>query len=354
MKEGAPVRFLILLVGGWTCLRVATLSAGWWSDGAGTEAALSPPSPVDRAAVAAPTIAVVEPAPSARKVRSVTDALPAPSRAWRQGIERPLRALATMGAVHVSAPIASGPSELAPAARPLGREAPVTYPSMPLSHTARPASAGTRLPARRWAGSAWLLARRDGGPALAPGGTLGGSQAGARLLYRLNDDASRPLALASRIYFPLHRPAGAEAAVGLDWRPSTRVPLHVLVERRQRLGREGRSAFAVTLYGGGSADLGPGWRLDGYAQAGLVGTRSRDAFFDGAARLSRAIGPIEAGGGLWAATQPGASRLDAGPHLALPIRIPDASLRLSAEYRFRVAGDARPSSGPALTLGVDF
>jgi hypothetical protein len=30
------------------------------------------------------------------------------------------------------------------------------------------------------------------------------------------------------------------------------------------------------------------------------------------------------------------------------------SLRLSAEYRFRIAGDARPGSGPVLTLGSDF
>ncbi len=343
MKEGAPVRFLILLVGGWTCLRVATLSTGWWDDGAGIGAALSSPSPVERANAQPPTIVAAGPVPSTLSVRSMTDAPPVMSRSRRQGIGRPTLTLTSMSAMGLPAPMASGQSELAPASLPLRREETLNSPSIPPS-----------LAARRWAGSAWLLARRDGGPALAPGGTLGGSQAGARLLYRLNDDASRPLALVGRIYFPLRRPAGAEAAVGLNWRPSVRMPLYVLVERRQRIGREGRSAFVATLYGGGSADLGLGWRLDGYAQAGLVGTRSRDAFVDGTARLSQAIGPIEAGGSVWAAAQPGASRLDAGPHLTLPVRTRGASLRLSAEYRFRIAGDTRPSSGPALTLGVDF
>jgi hypothetical protein len=207
---------------------------------------------------------------------------------------------------------------------------------------------------RRWSGSAWLLARRDGGAALAPGGTLGDSQAGARLLYRLNDDAARPLVLSVRAYLPLRSTTGAEAAAGIDWRPVRGVPIHVLAERRQRLGRGGRSAFALSAYGGGSAVFGRAWRIDGYAQAGIVGTRSRAAYVDGSMRLSRALGPVEIGGGVWGAAQPGASRLDVGPQLAVPIMVGHAALRVSAEYRFRVAGDARPASGPAITLGVDF
>jgi hypothetical protein len=31
-----------------------------------------------------------------------------------------------------------------------------------------------------------------------------------------------------------------------------------------------------------------------------------------------------------------------------------ASLRIEADWRFRVAGSAAPGSGPALTLAVDF
>lgn len=231
---------------------------------------------------------------------------------------------------------------------------PSTVHIAPLPPTGRAPDVLAPETSRRWSGSAWLLLRRDGGSSLAPGGTLGGSQAGVRLTYRVNDDSRRPLALSTRAYVPLRRFAAAEAAIGLDWRPSGPVPVHLLVERRQRLGREGRSAFALTAYGGGSVRLGGGWRLEGYGQAGVVGMRSRDLFVDGSARLLRSFGPVEAGGAVWGAAQPGATRLDAGPQLALPVSVAGASLRLSAEYRFRIAGDARPASGPVLTLGVDF
>lgn len=226
---------------------------------------------------------------------------------------------------------------------------PAVFAAPAATLAAAPPSAG-----RRWSGSAWLLARRESGPALAPGGTLGGSQAGARLLYRLNEDALRPLSLSARLYAPLRRRRGAEAAIGFDWRPSAHLPVHLLIERRQRLGRDGRSAFSIAAHGGGSARLGQGWRLDGYAQAGLVGARARDAFVDGSIRLSRAVGPVEVGGALWGAAQPGASRLDVGPQLTLPIRTRAGTLRLSAEHRLRLAGESRPASGPSLTLGVDF
>jgi hypothetical protein len=211
-------------------------------------------------------------------------------------------------------------------------------------------------PARgRWSGSAWLLARREqGAPALAPGGTLGGSQAGARLLYRLNGDPARPLALSARLYMPLHRTDGAEAAAGLDWQPVARLPVHILSERRQALGEEGRSAFALTLYGGVSRPLPHRLRLDAFGQAGVVGIRAGDLFADGSVRIAAPVGPIELGGALRGAAQPGAARLDAGPELSVHIRAGPAGLRLSADWRFRIAGDAAPDSGPALTLAADF
>jgi hypothetical protein len=43
-----------------------------------------------------------------------------------------------------------------------------------------------------------------------------------------------------------------------------------------------------------------------------------------------------------------------GPRLS--IRLPGAArnLRVTADWRVRVAGDAAPGSGPALTIGGDF
>lgn len=199
--------------------------------------------------------------------------------------------------------------------------------------------------------SAWLLLRDErGAAALAPGGALGGSQAGARLLRPIGHG----LALSGRLYLPLRRLSGAEAAAGIDWQPAARLPLHLLAERRQALGGDGRSAFALTLYGGASRDLPRRLRIDAYGQTGMVGTRSRDVFVDGSARVSAPLGPVEVGGGAWGAAQPAAWRIDAGPSVSFRLPVRGAALRLQADWRFRIAGDAAPGSGPALTLAADF
>lgn len=214
-----------------------------------------------------------------------------------------------------------------------------------------PVPPSPRAPTSRWSVSAWLLVRDErGGPALAPGGTLGGSQAGARLTHVLGGG----LSLSARAWLPLRRVAGGELAAGIDWRPLRALPVNLLAERRQRIGHAGRNAFALAVYGGGSRALTPHVRIDAYGQAGLVGTRSHDLFADGALRLSRRIGPIEVGAGAWGAAQPGAGRLDAGPSLSWRLPVRDANLRLQADWRFRVAGDAAPGAGPALTLAADF
>ena len=167
-----------------------------------------------------------------------------------------------------------------PPSRPQ-RPSPIVFP---LGPAPAPRSLG------RWSLSAWAFVRQGDSAALAAGGILGGSQAGARLSYRLNRDLDRPLALSVRLSAPLRRAAGAEAALGVDWKPARRLPLHLLGERRQKLGREGRSAFAATIYGGvDDARLGP-FRIDGYGQAGMVGIRSRDPFADGSLRLSLPLG----------------------------------------------------------------
>lgn len=229
----------------------------------------------------------------------------------------------------------SGAATLATAAaRPLRLDPPADAPST----------------TARWSASTWLFWRRGGGPGLAVGGALGGSQAGARILYRV----APALALSARLSAPLGRPAGAEAAAGLDWRPVRRIPVHLLAERRQALGREGRSAFDLTVYGGVSdAALGR-FRIDAYAQAGLVGARRRDAFADGALRLSLPIGRLKLGAGAWGAAQPGVARLDVGPQVSLGVKLGGHHVTVAADWRVRVAGNARPGSGPAVTLASDF
>jgi hypothetical protein len=323
MRRG-PLRFLVLAVGLWICARAAILMPRW---GPGQDA------PVPLTAIrASARYAAPAPAPAPAALPFAVEMARGPRK--EIAFSRAPRTLL------VIAPVDRRPGPALAAA-----EAPAPWRGW----NDRPAAAGR--PPRRWSVSAWLLVRDDpGGPALAPGGTLGGSQAGARISYRLGGG----FALSARAYLPLRRTAGAEAAAGLDWRPFAEVPVGILAERRQGLGREGRSAFALTLHGGGSVALPRGLRLDAFGQAGLVGTRSRDLFADGAVRVAAPVGRLEIAAGARGAAQPGAARLDAGPGLAWRLPVRGATIRVEAEWRFRLAGDAAPGSGPALTLATDF
>jgi hypothetical protein len=344
VSASAPLRFLALTVGGWVAVRTAMIAPGWWEA----------PVPAERAHVAsapaaqAPAIAAVAgPQMPGSVIPQQQPLSPVGTRvASATFVPRRMAAMASHSAptpllTHAEAiPAAAA----AATARPMRESAGSPVPPPPGLPIALPTT-----PQRRWSASAWALIRdAGGGSTLAPGGTLGGSQAGARILYRVG---SR-LALSGRAYLPLRRPSGAEAAAGLDWNLAG--PVHLLAERRQRLGAEGRSAFALTLYGGGSRELGGGLRADLYAQTGVVGRRGRDLFVDAGVRITAPVGPVEVGGGLWGAAQPGAERLDAGPSISYRLPTRAANIRLQADWRFRVAGDAAPGSGPALTLAADF
>ncbi|MDO6415947.1 hypothetical protein Q4F19_16275 [Sphingomonas sp. BIUV-7] len=216
-----------------------------------------------------------------------------------------------------------------------------------------PAPAPASSP-RRIEAQAYLFVRPGSGQALASGSALGGSQAAARIAVPI-DPAGR-IAAAARFYAPLNG-KGAEAALGIDWRPAPGVPLRVSIERRQRLDPAGRRAWSGYAAGGFYRALPGALRFDGYAQAGVVGVHARDLFADGALRIERAMrlgqGEAGIGAGLWSAAQPGASRIDAGPRAAMRLPVADHTLSLAIEGRFRVAGDARPGSGVAVTLAAD-
>jgi hypothetical protein len=170
---------------------------------------------------------------------------------------------------------------------------------------------------------------------------LGGSQAGARVAYH----TSQTLALTARISAPLRRSRGAEAALGVEWQPDRSIPLRLLAERRQKLGADGRSAFALTLHGGaGEVPLPAGFRLDAYGQAGVVGARSGDIFGEASARATRPIGGgISLGAGIWGAAQQGASGSTSTPAPPFACRGCGPAFRRLAFPRGR---RAEPGSGP--------
>lgn len=343
--QAAPLKFLATVVGGWTVGRVAYLLpsvAGGVSSGVavsmlglatvpmmmGRAGDFDPPRPAGNVTIA------LESAPPVPPREGVTilldDAEPAATRIDGSELWRP-----------ASVEIIPAPPPSIPA--PAGEIA----------------SAPPRV--SRWSGSAWLFARPDRiGPALAAGGQLGGSQAGVRLAYRLTDLGSGSLALAARLSTPLRDTRGAEAAIGLDWHPVRGVPFRLSAERRIALGRDGRDAWSAYAAGGFyQGGLPMGFEADGYAQAGVVGARSQDLFADAAVRVGRPVAlpggkRLVLGGGVWGAAQPGASRLDAGPRVALSVPAAGATVTGALEWRARVAGTAAPDSGAAFTLAADF
>jgi len=332
----APLRFLLAVLILWTGVRAAILLPG----------AMDGIAPVEAAAARPPRTLAAPPAPGPILPAMAGTSLPLSPLARREnGAENPR---------YVRGPKMLSPTAPNPAGSPSPSGLSAAPPAMHMPQASGFALAPPRprpAPSSRWSLSAWLLVRDEGGgSSLAPGGTLGGSQAGARLTYALGHG----FGLSARAYLPVRNAAGSEAAAGIDWRPIRAIPVNLLAERRQRLGRDGRSAFALTVYGGTSRNLARGLRIDLYGQAGVVGLHSRDLFADGALRLSRRVGPVELGAGAWGAAQPGAERLDAGPSLSWRLPIRDANLRLQADWRFRLAGEAAPHSGPTLTLAADF
>ena len=334
MAPPPPLRFLGAVVGGWVAVRALALAPDWTTEALPEVAAAERPAPTG-------TASAPEVFPDGTPAGVTLARAQSGSWSWppvptaRGGVLAPIMALAAEPALALAQPQGAGLPAAAPGVAQL-------FPAVP----APPAGPG------RWSGSAWLFVRDQGDAALAPGGELGGSQAGARLSYRLFGRRA-PLALSGRVYLPLERPEGAEAAVGIDWRPLPRVPINILAERREAIGREGRSDFALTFYGGGERRLGR-VRVEAWGQAGAVGLEDPDLFADGLVRATTRIGPVDVGGGLWGGAQPGAARLDAGPHLSTRLRARGVNLRLMGEWRFRVAGDAAPDSGPAVTVASDF
>lgn len=335
MSGSPPLRFLAVVLGGWAALRLAFLAPPWPGPGAG--------------AVPAAMASPARPGPGRIVAAGHSRAGAGAGRTFDPADGPPRRAEPVEPRPIPPSPSLAWPGTSGARARIPARAGPVQLPAYP----PRPGPASTA--ARRWSLSAWAFIRGGTPAPLAPGGLLGGSQAGARLAWRLNRDRARPLALSVRLSGPLERPEGVEAAVGIDWKPDRRLPVHLLAERRQKLGSAGRSAFAVTVYGGVSDSPAGPFRIDAYAQAGFVGARSRDPFADGSVRLSLPVGGrVRFGAGAWAAAQPNLARLDLGPQAAVRLPLAGRAVTLAADWRFRVAGDAEPGSGPTITLGTDF
>jgi hypothetical protein len=327
--RGRPLRFFAMVVFAWVGVRVAML----WPQAGSLTAAIQAVLPFARAEPRAPAAVAVQ-SRAAAPTRQVAPMRLPPAYRAPLGDEDPRVQLALMGLVQYGEPgwaaVPSAPLALLPPR------------AVPLPERLDP------LP-DRWSLSSWVVARGSGGTAAAPGGQIGGGQAGVRAAWLL---APRQRLVAyGRLTAPLQG-RGREAALGLEWQP-TRVPVRLIAERRFGLdGNPGGTALGAIA----GADVEwRGFRLEAYGQAGVVLRRRADPYADGAARGVRIVearGPVRLGlgAGAWGAAQRDAQRLDIGPSATLAVR----NLRLALDWRQRVAGEARPGSGLALTLGADF
>lgn len=257
------------------------------------------------------------------------------------------------GFAAMSAPPAAG----APAVGPVAPVAP------PVPYAA-PAVAGPGKAGSRWSADGWLLLRGGKAPqGAAAFATYGASQIGAVARYRIDPaSAHRPAAIL-RAAAALNGSGERELALGLAARPVAALPVGLIAELR-----------ATRTAGGGAVKLRPaitavtelapqplpmGLRAQAYGQAGYVGGAGATAFADGELRVDGAVtgaGPAELrlGAAAWGGAQDGAARLDIGPALSLGMAAGGKAARLGLDWRVRIAGDAAPASGPALTLSAGF
>jgi len=215
-----------------------------------------------------------------------------------------------------------------------------------------PSLAGLKVPKLpdRLSISSWATMRKQtGSDSLANGGLLGGSQAGARLLWQFDPHLSASLRASS----PINSQRGVEAAIGIRYQPLASLPVAFTLERRHAFRDYGQSAFALFGEGGLYGRRLPwGSSLDGYLQAGVVDFNHADWFVDGQAAVTRPVWRnLSAGVGVWGGAQPGLSRLDVGPRASLRI---GARMRLHLDYRYKLLGNADPGSGTVVTLAGDF
>lgn len=369
-RRGQPLAVLVLLLVSWVAARAAIWETPFGAEPDAYSAALlaakSPQAaPVRSVFVAASTLA----APDQNLPHQAVQAAPAPA-AWPTIKPYALQSAAPSAPTMMpTAPVAvaASPKVLTPrvaAGHQMLWLAAVGYLPLPAVLFEQRNLVLKRAAQQRWSADSWLFLRSGAGMPVRNGfsaPSYGASQVGAVLRYRLAPENARKPSLYLRASGAVRAPRGEEIALGLSARPLAGVPIVAMAElRASRLGSGTVLRPAAALVSEFPAlDLPLGARAEAYGQIGYVGGSEGSGFVDGQLHLTRRVAKVgelelRAGGAVWGGAQKGASRVDIGPTASLGIPVGPANTRLSADWRFRVAGSAAPGSGPAVTLSAGF
>ncbi len=371
--RGQPVFMLVVLLGGWIALRtllwdphistarsvpVPLAFAGQYAAESSDNrqaALLSPGGGPPLHDKPYPQVVPLRPRVARAAYPQVVPLRPAPTRvAYPQLIELPSAGNARYRPAGVL--MAASMNERDGAASPASQRLTQAARAVP------PLPAASRRADKRWSGDAWLLLREDTTTAVTSGrGSYGQSQLGAVLRYNIAPSSPHRPNAYIRASKALAGARESEVAAGLAARPIPEIPIMAAAEMRGTHAN-GRmnwrpAAYAYTQLP--EFDLPLDFKGEAYAQAGYVGGDFATAFADGQLRAERDILEmggllLRAGGGAWGGAQKGAERLDIGPSATIRARPGGIPARLSFDWRFRVAGDANPSSGPTLTIAAGF
>ena len=218
-------------------------------------------------------------------------------------------------------------------------------------------------------GYSWVFARqasqgmdseaREGGAAIS-NGQYGGSQTGVILSYPILTGPDPELAVYGRLTAALAPLAQEEIALGVRMHPVHNFPFSIHAEQRLAADSGGDRGTAFYVAGGTGPDhIIEKIALETYVQAGYVLGKNETHFFDGSAILQRPITvfdrkKLSVGAGVWAGGQRKITRLDVGPRADISLPLRTTSVRLAVDWRVRVAGNARPENGLAITVSTGF
>ncbi|WP_438728323.1 hypothetical protein ACR9YC_12980 [Parasphingorhabdus sp. DH2-15] len=225
-----------------------------------------------------------------------------------------------------------------------------------------------------WALDSWVFWRADnaafGQQTIGGRAQYGGSQAGAIARYYPWASSGAPL-LFLRSTASLSGPNQTELALGAAIRPSRKIPLQLIAEQRVTVNGAGSNQPAAYIV----SDIPPqklagNVRATAYGQAGIVGLKDSAYFFDVQLVAEKPVvqngqREIAVGAGLWSGGQGPLSsdaenriarvhRLDIGPRVSTRLPIAGQQTQIALDWRQRVAGNAAPGSGAALTVSTRF